>query len=71
MVIEHLAKFHAVSHAMVQKGGVDEFKRKWALNIIEAFTSENNPMMDSMFDNGINTCMNIVKVRPRGSLTNK
>jgi len=49
---------------MIQEDGIDEFKKKWALNIIESFDNENNPVMDAMFDNGLNTCMNIVKVCP-------
>jgi len=68
MAIGNLAKFHAVSHAMIHKGGIDDFKTKWPLNVLEAFIGEDNPVIDSMTDNCINTCMNIVKVRFRKSL---
>jgi len=62
IVIEHLAKFHAVSYVMVQKAGIDEFKAKWEVNILEPFDSANHATF-TMFDSGINSCINIIKVR--------
>jgi len=62
-VLRNLATFHAVTYAMVQDCGFEKFKEQWALNISEVFISEDkNPFVINMFDNGINVCINILKV---------
>lgn len=60
IVLEHLAKFHAVSNAIVREVGADEFRAKWELNCTECFDGEKNPMMQSMFDSSIGTCLTIL-----------
>src|ERR1051325_11423564 len=63
-VLSNLAKFHAASYAFIEEevGGRDKFRENWELVCVEAFLIE-NPMMAQMFDNGVNTCLNILKVK--------
>lgn len=63
-VLTNLARFHAATHAFIEKecGGSDKFKEDWELVCTEAFLGDNNPMMEPMFDNGANSCINILKV---------
>jgi hypothetical protein len=68
VVLTNLAKFHAATYAIVEKTGREEFRRKWEVTISEAFDTTKNPMMEQMFDNGVTTCINILKVSLLASL---
>ena len=58
-----MAKFHAVSYAIINEVGVAEFKRNWELNIIEFVDESKNALITSLLDNGPMNCVLILKVR--------
>ncbi|OXA51215.1 uncharacterized protein LOC110853285 [Folsomia candida] len=61
-VLGNLARFHAVTHSMVDEcGGRDAFLSKWNLVCHEPLMTEDNPFVKGMFDNGLNTCLTILK----------
>lgn len=65
-VLANLARFHAATHVFITEecGGTNylKFRQDWELVCCEAFISDNNPMIESMFDTGVSSCMNILKV---------
>jgi len=61
--MRNLAKYHAVSYAMAQSTGIDEFKKQWEILTRELlFDTEKNPSIKNVFDSGISTCISILKV---------
>jgi len=66
LVLEHLAQFHGASYAFIEDfgGGWAKFKEDWELVSSESFLLEGNPMLEGMFDNGLSTCINILKGHP-------
>lgn len=63
MVLEKLARLHAVSSIMLKNNGVDKFKEKYAKVVIEAFEGESfENMMSPMYDNSLRTIIKILQV---------
>lgn len=63
-VLTNLAKFHAASFAYIQTEfeSREKFMEEWELVGAEALLKAEIPMMDQMFENGISTCLGILKV---------
>jgi len=62
IVLGNLAKFHAVTYALIMNMGKAQFMKKWDLNIFEGYASENNPFVDTMFSHAVRICISILKV---------
>jgi len=65
-VLANLARFHASTYAFIQEeyGSSDKFKEDWDLVCAECFLGDNNPMIESMYDNGVVSCINVLKGYP-------
>lgn len=65
LVLGNLAKFHAACYAFIQReyGGRGKFMEEWEVVCFENSLRADLKSMNQFFENGINTCVSILKVR--------